>query len=129
LSERLKNVFGNITIPALALPPEFDSTLQTHPTDDDTFVQFGRVFSSSVLQHILDYTLVYVGSPECRFLSAVLMTFARCRCVVYNPDTYETVELSTAQTNKALARRMYLVERARDAQRVGILIGTKCCYC
>jgi len=123
LSEQLANVYVNLTVPALALPAESD-TLQTQHRDDDTCVQFGRVFPTSVLRHISDYALVYIGSPECRFLAAVLMAYAGCRCVVYDPDVDETVEVSTAETNKALARRMYLVERARDAQRVGILIGT-----
>jgi len=114
-------VFVHLTIPGLSLPES--CSVQTHHTDD-SHIQFGRVLPSSFLQHISDYRLLYIGNPECRFLTAVLMTFAGCQCVVYNPETNETTAVDTKQSSKALARRLYLVERARDAQRVGILIGT-----
>jgi len=52
------------------------------------------------------------------------MTFDGCRCVVYNPETNETADIDTRDSSKALARRFYHVERARDARRVGILVGT-----
>jgi len=118
LSEQLMKVFVNLTVPGLALPES--GTVRT----DNTQVQFGRVFPSSVLHHMSDYVVLYIGNPECRFLTAVLMTFAGCRCVVYNPETNATAEVITRDSSKALARRYYFVERACDAQRVGILIGT-----
>jgi len=121
LTEQLMKVFVSLTVPGLALPES--GTFQTHHTYDSC-TQFGRVFPSFVLQHISDYTVLYVGNPECRFLTAVQMTFPECRCVVHNPETNETADLDTRNSSKALARRFYLVERARDAQRVGILIGT-----
>jgi len=118
LTEQLMKVFVNLTVPGLALPESV--TIR----ERDTCIQFGRIFPSSVLNHISDYTFVYIGDPECRFLTAVLMTFGVCRCVVYNPVTNETVEVNASDSSKALARRFYLVERARDAERVGILVGT-----
>ena len=114
-------VFVSLTVPGLALPES--ATVQSHDTDD-AHIQFGRVFPSSMLHHVSDYTVLYIGNPECQFLTAALMMFAGCRCVVYNPETNETAEVNTRDSSKALARRFYLVERARDAQRVGILIGT-----
>jgi len=119
--KQLTNVFVNLRVPRLALLES--GTTQEHHTDD-TITQFGRTFAASVLQHISDYTVLYIGNPECHFLTAVLMTFGGCRCVVYDPETSETEELDKRDSSKALARRFYLVERARDAQRVGILIGT-----
>jgi len=113
-------VFSNLIVPSLALPEPF----ATQTVAEDTHVQFGRIFPSSVMQQISDYTVLYIGNPECLFLSAVLMTFGVRRCVTYNPETRETAEIDSVESNKMLARRYYLVERARDAQRVGILVGT-----
>jgi len=121
LTEQLMTVFSNMTVPGLALP-ESGGVQASHT--DDTYVQFGRIFSFSVMQHISDYTVLYIGSPECLFLAAVLMTFGVRRCVTYNPQTKKTSEIDARDSSKTLARRYYLVERARDAQRVGILIGT-----
>jgi len=121
LTEQLVKVFNNLTVPDLALPESV--RVQEHNTED-TCVQFGRAFPSSVLHHISDYTVVYIGNPDCRFLTAVLMKFGGCRCVVYNPETNDTSVVDTRDSSKALARRFYLVERARDAKRVGVLVGT-----
>ena len=52
------------------------------------------------------------------------MTFGQCRCVTYNPETKKAAEIDARDSSRALARRYYLVECARDAQRVGILTGT-----
>ena len=111
-------VFSNLMVPGLALPES--GVVQT----DNAHVQFGRVFPLSAMQHISHYTILYIGNPECLFLSAVLMTFGVQRCVTYNPETKETAEIDSKDSSKTLARRYYLVECARDSQRVGILIGT-----
>ena len=114
-------VLSNLKVPSLALPESFG--ILAHHTDD-TYVQFGRRFPLSLMQHISDYTVLYVGNPESLFLTVVLMTFRVHRCVTYNPETNKTVEIDSKDSSKTLARRYYLVERARDAQRVGVLMGT-----
>jgi len=121
LTEQLMIVFSSLTVPRLALPES--GSVQAHH-GDDTYVQLGRIFPSSVMQHISDYTVLYIGNPECLFLTTVLMTFGVKRCVTYDPETNTSAEIDSRESGKTLARRYYLVERARDAQRVGILIGT-----
>jgi len=111
-------VFSNLTLPGLALPESVAGDTC------DVCVRFGRIFPSSVVQHISNYTVVYVGNPESLLLTAVLMTFTRCRCVTFDPQQNEMSDVDARHSSKALARRYYLVERARDAQRVGILIAT-----
>jgi len=121
LKEQFTKVFTNLTVPALALPES--GAAQDH-NRGDTRVQFGRIFPSSVLNHICDYTLIYIGDDQCQFLTAVLMTFGVCCSIVYSPDAKQSTKIDRRDSSKALGRRYYLVERARDAQRVGILIGT-----
>ena len=121
LREQLMTVFSSLMVPDLALPE--CGGLQAHRTDGSR-VQLGRIFPSSVMQHISDYTVLFVGNPECLFLAAVLMMFGVRRCVTCNPQTNAVVEIDSKDSSKTLARRYYLVECARDAQRVGILIGT-----
>ena len=42
----------------------------------------------------------------------------------YDPEAKSTLNLESAQINKRIMRRLYLIERAKDARIVGILIGT-----
>ncbi|KAK6940067.1 Diphthamide synthesis DPH1/DPH2 [Dillenia turbinata] len=69
-----------------------------------------------------DYMLFWIGSDNSAFANAVL-TFNDCEIVRY--DATENRLLSdTSNQRRILKRRYYLVEKAKDANIVGILVGT-----
>ncbi|XP_028589583.2 2-(3-amino-3-carboxypropyl)histidine synthase subunit 2 [Podarcis muralis] len=84
--------------------------------------KFGRYFVVDS-QHGLDnYAMFYVGceGPE---LTNFMLSWNRCPFSSFNPQTGQG-RRETLDVNRALRRRLYLVERARDAQVVGIVVGT-----
>lgn len=84
--------------------------------------KFGRHFVVDS-QHGLDnYAMFYVGceGPE---LTNFMLSWNRCPFSSFNPQTGQG-RRETLDVNRALRRRLYLVERARDAQVVGIVVGT-----
>ncbi|KAJ7577918.1 putative diphthamide synthesis protein-domain-containing protein [Mycena floridula] len=69
-----------------------------------------------------DCTIFYVGG-ESLGLTNLLITHSSCDVFCYNPDTKST-RLESSQTNKLLMRRYAVVQKARDADVFGILVGT-----
>ncbi|OBZ73265.1 Diphthamide biosynthesis protein 2 [Grifola frondosa] len=69
-----------------------------------------------------DCTLLYVGG-ESLSLTNLIMTHASCDVHSYDPKT-KAARLESARTNKLLMRRYAVVQRARDADVFGILVGT-----
>lgn len=71
---------------------------------------------------IEDYVLFWVG-PDNAALANILLTFNRCEIVRYDAAGNCLVTDFIQQT-RVLKRRYYLVEKAKDANIVGILVGT-----
>ncbi|KAF2321959.1 hypothetical protein GH714_004845 [Hevea brasiliensis] len=69
-----------------------------------------------------DYLLVWVGSSNSAFANVVL-TFNGCEIVRYDALENRLVT-DLSQQRRILKRRYYLVEKAKDANIVGILVGT-----
>lgn len=69
-----------------------------------------------------NYTMFYVGGegPE---LTNFMMSWNQCSFSSFDPRTGQG-RWETLDVNRALRRRLYLVERARDARVVGIVVGT-----
>ncbi|XP_044298598.1 2-(3-amino-3-carboxypropyl)histidine synthase subunit 2 [Varanus komodoensis] len=84
--------------------------------------QFGRRFVVNEQYGFDNYTMFYVGceGPE---LTNFMLTWNRCSFSSFDPKTGQG-RWETLDVNRALRRRLYLVERARDAQVVGIVVGT-----
>uniref|UniRef100_A0A1J3FLG1 2-(3-amino-3-carboxypropyl)histidine synthase subunit 2 n=1 Tax=Noccaea caerulescens TaxID=107243 RepID=A0A1J3FLG1_NOCCA len=71
---------------------------------------------------IEDYLLFWIGSDNSAFANVVL-TFNGCDLVRYDAEEdYLVTEF--AQQRRILKRRYYLVEKAKDANIIGILVGT-----
>ncbi|KAH9017780.1 diphthamide biosynthesis protein, partial [Lactarius deliciosus] len=66
--------------------------------------------------------ILYVGSPNLA-LTNLLMTHPATPVYGYDPATRQTT-LQSVQTNKLLMRRYAIVQKARDADVFGILVGT-----
>lgn len=84
--------------------------------------RFGRTYDLAEGDNIEDYTLFYVGD-ESPTLSNIIMTHSKCEVYSYNPVTKEG-RLESAQVNRALMRRYFLVQKAKDADIIGIAVGT-----
>ncbi|KAG8437049.1 hypothetical protein GDO86_007940 [Hymenochirus boettgeri] len=84
--------------------------------------KFGRRFSPDLSLWPEAYSFFYVGS-EGSSLSNFMLTWPRCAFFSFNPDTGEG-RTEGLHVNRALMKRFYLIEKARDAHVVGILVGT-----
>lgn len=69
-----------------------------------------------------DIVLVWIGQ-EGPALTNIMLTFNASIVVLYDPEK-QLVVTDVAKQSKFLLRRYYLVERAKDANIVGIVIGT-----
>ncbi|KAF9165623.1 Diphthamide biosynthesis protein 2 [Actinomortierella ambigua] len=84
--------------------------------------RFGRVYDLPEGANIEDYSLFYVGD-ESPTLSNIIITHSKCQTYSYNPVT-KCGRLESAQVNRALMRRYFLVQKAKDADIIGIAVGT-----
>ncbi|TKY48075.1 Diphthamide biosynthesis protein 2 [Spatholobus suberectus] len=73
-------------------------------------------------QSMDDYLLFWIGLDDSAFANVVL-TFNACEIVRYDANENRMVT-DLFQQRRILKRRYYLVERAKDANIVGILVGT-----
>ncbi|XP_027025268.2 2-(3-amino-3-carboxypropyl)histidine synthase subunit 2 [Tachysurus fulvidraco] len=91
--------------------------------EDDGFVhKFGRQFGLKRGKNVEDYKMFYIGQ-EGLTLTNFMMTWNRCAFSSFDPDT-STGRVENININKALMKRYYAIERAKDANVVGILVGT-----
>ncbi|OJA17380.1 hypothetical protein AZE42_10969 [Rhizopogon vesiculosus] len=67
-------------------------------------------------------TIAYIGGESLN-LTNLLMTHSSCEVYAYDPST-RSARLQSQRTNKLLMRRFAMVQRARDADVFGILVGT-----
>lgn len=69
-----------------------------------------------------DYLIFYVGSDDPAFAN-ILMTYNACEIVRY--DAAEDLLVNDfSQQKRILKRRYFLIEKAKDANIIGILVGT-----
>ena len=68
------------------------------------------------------WTILYVGDNDiyCQYLG---LTFPRAQHYLYQPIGKKLVE-SNLNVTKALMRRYYAIEKTKDAERIGIIVGT-----
>ncbi|XP_038075027.1 2-(3-amino-3-carboxypropyl)histidine synthase subunit 2-like isoform X2 [Patiria miniata] len=91
-------------------------------TNSNTYFQFGRRFTIGRQHALEDYAVFYVGAPTST-LTNLMMTYNRCPFFTYDPEHRQGLR-ETLNVNRQLMKRYYLIERARDANVVGIVAGT-----
>ena len=98
--------------------------LQTNLKADDNSNIFETCFgrSYSLPKNLSDYEIVYIGG-ESLALNNFIMKFNRIAIFSYEPTT-KTMVRQGVNVNKLLMKRFYLIEKAKDASIVGIIIGT-----
>ncbi|CAI0458920.1 unnamed protein product [Linum tenue] len=82
----------------------------------------GLIWSLPKGSKMEDYSLYWIGSENSAFANAVL-TFNGCEIVRYDVEQ-GCLMTDLSLQRKILKRRYYLVEKAKDANIVGILVGT-----
>ncbi|XP_072544167.1 2-(3-amino-3-carboxypropyl)histidine synthase subunit 2 [Salminus brasiliensis] len=101
------------------LPPDDDNLDRL---DDGVIRKFGRQFSLKEGKGVEDYSMFYIGR-EGLTLTNFMMTWNRCAFSSFDPEV-STGRAESININKALMKRYYAIERAKDASVVGILVGT-----
>ncbi|CAL9697721.1 unnamed protein product [Knipowitschia caucasica] len=84
--------------------------------------QFGRRFSIKSGVTLKDYSIFYIGQ-EGATLTNFMMTWNGCVFCSFDPST-STGRTESIKINRALMKRYYAIEKAKDAAVVGILVGT-----
>ena len=84
--------------------------------------QFGRRLVLKAGLGLQDYAVYFIG-PEGAALRNFMMTWNRCLFSTFQPST-STGCAESMSVNRALMKRYYSIERAKDAAVVGILVGT-----
>ena len=80
----------------------------------------GRKFTISC--DLSCYKILFVGC-ECITLRNLILTLNKNQFFTYDPSTL-TMRRETLNVNKSLMRRYYLIEKAKDSQIIGIVMGT-----
>ncbi|KAH0618697.1 hypothetical protein JD844_018119 [Phrynosoma platyrhinos] len=118
LASKLQPIYPNVVFSQLNSKEPINSTQPV----SGLVKQFGRCFAIDKQLGLEKYSMFYVGSegPE---LTNFMLSWNQCSFSSFNPKTGQG-RWETLDVNRALRRRLYLVERARDAQVVGIVVGT-----
>ncbi|RHZ72159.1 hypothetical protein Glove_245g24 [Diversispora epigaea] len=82
----------------------------------------GRSYSLPKRTKIEDCTLFYIGE-EGPTLTNILLTHNKCKAYSYNPKI-RIGRQENLKVNRALMKRFYMVQKAKDADIVGIVVGT-----
>ncbi|XP_037311898.2 2-(3-amino-3-carboxypropyl)histidine synthase subunit 2 [Pungitius pungitius] len=101
---------------------QHDDTSLSERDDGQVVYQFGRRFSLKGGLSIADYRMFYVGQ-EGATLRNFMMTWNCCSFCSFDPIKM-TARTESVSINRALMKRYYAIERAKDANVVGILVGT-----
>ncbi|KAM9324633.1 2-(3-amino-3-carboxypropyl)histidine synthase subunit 2 [Gastrophryne carolinensis] len=114
LEARLTQNYSNVVFSKLSWLGE--------PLSPGDIHKFGRRFSPNHTLWPDSYSFFYIGE-EGPTLNNFLLTWPRCPFFSFNPETNEGRK-EGLHVNRALMKRFYLIEKARDARVVGILVGT-----
>ena len=106
------------------------SRMKTHSSDGcisgqeqhPPIFQFGRQFSLKKGLSVTDYSMFYVGQ-EGATLRNFMMTWNRSSFCSFDPVSLKG-RVESISINRALMKRYYAIERAKDASVVGVLVGT-----
>ena len=103
--------------------PDIDPVSSSVPLSGTSVVRkMGRRYMLAENQELRDYALFYVGA-ESLTLNSVLMTHTGCAVFSFDPKTKSAREES-AKVNRLLNRRYYMLQQAKDASVIGIVVGT-----
>ncbi|XP_033116296.1 2-(3-amino-3-carboxypropyl)histidine synthase subunit 2-like [Anneissia japonica] len=95
---------------------------EANSKSENVYNQFGRRFVLPKGKDISDYQIFYIGGQSIT-LTNFLMTFNKCTFFTFDPAT-NFCRRETLDVNRALMKRYYMIEKAKDANVIGIVAGT-----
>ncbi|GFP79145.1 diphthamide biosynthesis protein 2 [Phtheirospermum japonicum] len=102
-----------------------DSQIMNECIDEETSQDYnigGLTWTLPQGPKMEDHLLFWIGSEDTAFANVVL-TFNSCEIVRYDA-TEDCLITDLSQQKRILKRRYYLFEKAKDANMIGILVGT-----
>ena len=119
--------FSNMIVSTLNFPDSSQHDLEDTAALDGTtsknlLSKCGRTIDLPEGATLEECVMCYIGA-EGATLTNLLMTFNKCPFYTYDP-LKGVARHETTNVNRMLMRRFYLIEKARDADIVGILVGT-----
>ncbi|XP_032073126.1 2-(3-amino-3-carboxypropyl)histidine synthase subunit 2 [Thamnophis elegans] len=118
LASKLQPIYPNVVFAQLDSKKNLDSSQPI----SGMIQQFGRRFVIDEHHGLENYSMFYIGSEGAE-LTNFMLSWNQCPFSSFDPRTGQG-RCETLDVNRALRRRLYLVERTRDAQVVGIVVGT-----
>eukprot|EP01112_Ceratiomyxa_fruticulosa_P017125 TRINITY_DN5275_c0_g2_i1.p1 TRINITY_DN5275_c0_g2~~TRINITY_DN5275_c0_g2_i1.p1 ORF type:complete len:550 (-),score=118.60 TRINITY_DN5275_c0_g2_i1:24-1673(-) len=104
-------------------PTNNTSSSSSHTsTNTNTTKIFGRTITTPSFP-LNECTFLWIGKSDSPTLLNVLMTYNQSKILRFDVDTAKIQE-EKLPTNKSIMRRYHLIERAKDAQVFGIVVGT-----
>ncbi|KAJ3671511.1 hypothetical protein LUZ60_007590 [Juncus effusus] len=100
----------------------FENNLCEKEGPDCKFCLGGLSWKIPINNKMEDYLIFWIGRDNSAF-SNVVLTFNNCEIVRFDADKNEIAN-DISHLQRILKRRYYLVEKAKDANIVGILVGT-----
>lgn len=88
----------------------------------ETHTVSGRSFTLPQDHKVEKCSILYVGG-ESLTLKNLMMSLNKCPFHTYDPET-RTTRRETLNVNKMLMKRYYMIERAKNANIVGLIVGT-----
>jgi diphthamide biosynthesis protein 2 len=122
LSAQISSDFPNIIFTYIKTHVQVAQTDDQTSENDRKHTFCGRTFEIAEDSKIHDYSLLYIGG-ESATLTNLLMHYNQLPMWTFNPIG-DVFRKETVNANRALMKRFYLIERAKDADIIGIVVGT-----
>jgi diphthamide biosynthesis protein 2 len=98
-----------------------NTTQSTEPSSAHEFS--GRKYTLLPGTSISDYKMLFIGSSEVITLNNIAVTYNRNEVFTFDPKT-NLLRKESLNVNRMLMRRFTLIEKAKDSNTFGILVGT-----
>ncbi|CDS13699.1 hypothetical protein LRAMOSA05873 [Lichtheimia ramosa] len=126
LVTRLSNKYTNMIPTSIQTESKLQAVLgndnKGQEQDASTSKKGGRYYELPENIVIEDCSIFFIGE-ESLTLTNIMMIHNKCPVYTYNPKTREA-RRETVQVNRLLMKRYSLVQKAKDAETFGIVVGT-----
>uniref|UniRef100_A0A0N4ZS82 2-(3-amino-3-carboxypropyl)histidine synthase subunit 2 n=1 Tax=Parastrongyloides trichosuri TaxID=131310 RepID=A0A0N4ZS82_PARTI len=94
------------------------------PTESCNKLVLGRNVPENLNEDIENAFIFFVGSESSPLLTLWMMTFINIsQALVYDP-IQNKIEFNNISSSKLLRKRLFLIEKVKDAQTIGLVVGT-----
>lgn len=131
IASNLREQYHNLMTSVLNIPESSQTDLKSSKSASaqrnwiqtgEIITKCGRTFTLPKGSEIEDFTMFYIGS-ESLTLTNLMMTFNKNIFYSYSPSE-KRGRKETVNINRMLMKRFYMIEKCKDANIVGIVVGT-----